>query len=316
MLKQVSLTMGLIIGLAVANVTTAQNSNYSPTYPAGMFKTEVPVTFSPCANDFGTCSINMDQVGIHGLVSVFYGAEGKYAVFSGRGDFTCSPAAFGISDPVENVKKACWIFAGFVGNVTAAGSPNTTTLTALPAGVRSCGVDFGECEVSGMWTGVYGVNDTYKNIAGSGNFECSPAGIGMADPMQGVQKTCYVKPVQFGSFTLNEVTPLLTTLVPGISVLYSLDVEVGATELWSTSWRNISNGQTIGHLPNLTSYSLGVSFRNCPGYSIYAYGHTSQGCNMGISLPEDQSRMTIDEAVTGRISFSVRDNVIYPSLSY
>ena len=317
MIKKYFLMVGVLTGLCASTSAVSQTSQYTPIFPSGTYEVSVPVSFTPCANDFQNCKILTDQVGMQNLVSVFYGARGKYVVSQGTGDFKCEPSTFGISDPLPMVKKTCWVFASFANNSDAitAGSPNTTIESSVPTGMRSCAVDFATCSQAGIWIGVYGANGVYKNIAGTGDFSCVPGTFGLDDPVPNVQKTCSVKRVPFDSFTLQEAAPLLSTLVPGVTYSYSLESEDGGNKLWGVGWNDLTSGNGVSNLPSLTPYSLVIHFGACPGYSIFAYGRKSIGCNMGLTLPETEARMEISASVTGAVSYTVTDTVIYPTLS-
>lgn len=286
----------------------AQASQYKPISPA-TFLSSVPGSFTPCATDFHTCKVTTT-----GIVSVFYGAKGKYVMSQGQGDFTCLPGTFGINDPVPNVQKTCWVFAGFAGapDTNPAGSPDTTLVNSVPAGMNSCAVDFGTCKVSGMWTGVYGTNGKYQNIAGTGDFTCLPGTFGIDDPVPYVKKTCYVAKVTFGSFTLTEASPTLSTLVPGIQYSYLLLADDG-TQRWSNNWP-VKAGQSISNLPSLTSYHLIVSVTPPAGYSV-DFG-TPCACPESVELPQSMNISAQKTALDETISYQVVNKVVQmPTIS-
>lgn len=69
---------------------------------------------------------------------------------------------------------------------------NTGLLTSVPPGLKACATDGKSCAATGNWTGVYGANDKYAKIAGSGKFTCLPKDLKVDDPAPKVAKTCYI----------------------------------------------------------------------------------------------------------------------------
>jgi len=69
---------------------------------------------------------------------------------------------------------------------------SSSSATAVPQGARNCATDGKKCLVAGNWTGVYGANNTFAKISGSGDFVCLPSTFKIADPVPGVLKTCWV----------------------------------------------------------------------------------------------------------------------------
>jgi hypothetical protein len=143
---------------------------------AGTAMRAVPPGFTACATDGGTCS-----VGAGNRVDVVYGEGLSFvSLWSRTGDFTCLPGNLGISDPSPGRVKTCYT--------------RPTSLSSLPPGYASCGVDGSRCSLGGALVDiVYGVGSSFTSVrARSGDFTCLPADLGVADPAPGRQKQCYV----------------------------------------------------------------------------------------------------------------------------
>ena len=141
----------------------------------------LPTNAASCAVDGKTCSRNGQWQGL-------YGANGKFALISGSGSFVCLPSTFGIADPVPGVQKTCYI-------TKAEATSGNSTVSSIDASFTACAVDGGNCAQNGQWTGYYGANNKFVQISGSTSFICLPNTFGIADPVPGVKKTCYVKAV-------------------------------------------------------------------------------------------------------------------------
>jgi alpha-L-rhamnosidase len=134
--------------------------------------TTPPLGATVCAVDYGTCTIAANKE-----ATVWYGAGNIWDVFTYRsGSFTCLPATFGVADPVPNVQKSCEL-----------------VYSTPPATATVCAVDYGTCTIPAkttatVWYGAGAVWDVFPNRSGS--FTCLPATFGVADPAQGVQKSC------------------------------------------------------------------------------------------------------------------------------
>jgi len=120
-----------------------------------------------------------------GEADVYYGANRSYFTAKKTGEFTCLPGPLGLSDPVPNVRKTCFV------------RPSARNVSATPptakAGYRACAHDTQECTIIGLWSGKYGANGRFVNISGTGSFKCMPAALSVADPAPNIRKTCFVK---------------------------------------------------------------------------------------------------------------------------
>ncbi len=74
----------------------------------------------------------------------------------------------------------------------AAKPTDPNIVTSIPQGARNCANDSGKCLVVGNWTGVYGANNAFAKISGSGDFICLPSTFKINDPAPGVAKSCWV----------------------------------------------------------------------------------------------------------------------------
>lgn len=195
-------------GLTLLGVVPTAHA-YGPGNPATY--NAVPPGFTFCANDNAVC-----RVPAGATVYVVWGADTRYATAVGQGDFTCLPKGWGrqgmprdlgVNDPASGVAKKCYIkteggsapaptpaptAAPAPASAPASAPAPAQAATGIPAGAAACVTDGGTCRRSGAWTGVYGVNGRFVNIAGSGDFVCLPDRLRVADPAPGVQKTCYV----------------------------------------------------------------------------------------------------------------------------
>jgi hypothetical protein len=274
--------------------------------------TSVPGFFSPCADDFETCQVSNPDFP---FVTVFYGARGNYVVAQGTGDFTCSPAAFGIPDPLQNVKKTCWIYSGFIdlksNNVVTSGSPSQAISSQVPA-MRGCAVDFKECLATGLWTGYYGANGKFVKIAGIGKFECAPASFGIDDPLQNVQKTCYVQEVYFGSVGLSDASGSIGTEVPGVTLNVSMLEMNTDTKIWGVHWVLKPGDRVINNVPSTGDFYFVPLLSNVPAdYTVNGQGQ---------SYPTDGSPVKIstnNQNITVNVSYSVNGKTINsPSVTF
>lgn len=264
------LLCSILFGLGVTSGSLAQSGRYLP-YPAYVqgIASQVPDGFIPCADDFQNCTVGRAATQTS-IITVYYGAIGKYIVSSGEGNFSCQPATFGISDPVPNVRKTCWVLASYLGSTSGnlAASPSRTPLATVPADMGECAKDFGQCNQAGLWVGVYGANGKYVSIAGSGPFTCLPGTFSISDPVENVQKTCSVRPVVFGSFTLR-VNPALN--VPGVTVNYGVIAGDGS-KVGIVAFP-VSPDGSVSYLSSITPLELIADFSNIPSnYCITLYG--------------------------------------------
>ena len=74
----------------------------------------------------------------------------------------------------------------------APASTGATPVTSIPQGAKACATDGKTCSATGNWTGVYGANNKFAKISGSGSFTCLPGTFKIDDPVPGVLKTCYI----------------------------------------------------------------------------------------------------------------------------
>jgi alpha-L-rhamnosidase len=132
-----------------------------------------PATATACAVDYGTCAIPANR-----QATVWYGAGTSWDVFPSRsGSFECLNTTFGVTDPASGVQKSCEI-----------------VYSTPPATATVCAVDYGTCTIPAkttetVWYGAGSVWDVFPSHA-AGSFTCLPATFGVADPVQGVQKSC------------------------------------------------------------------------------------------------------------------------------
>jgi hypothetical protein len=313
------LLCAILLGLGVTSGSLAQPGRYYP-YLANGIASQVPDGFIPCADDFQNCTVGRAATQTS-IITVYYGAMGKYIVSSGEGDFSCQPATFGISDPVPHVRKTCWILASYLGSTSGnlAASPSRTPSATVPADVRGCAVDFGQCNQAGLWVGVYGANGKYVSIAGSGPFTCLPGTFSISDPVENVQKTCSVGPVVFGSFTLR-VNPALN--VPGVTVNY--EVVAGDGSKVGIQAFPVSPGGSVSNLSSITPLALSAYFRNIPSnYCITLYGgKTCNLRNIGFGFP---TRIVVrsTDPINGTVGYSstppsegTDGNIAQPTLTF
>lgn len=294
----------LLVCLCLMALTIAPASAapaYSPLAVPESERHTPPANFIPCANDFQRCTLSAAAAKAVEVV-VFYGAQGTYATARGLGDFDCQPATFGVTDPVPNVRKACWIYAGYVGEpaVAAAASANTATQSTVPARMTACAQDFEQCNhlrASGMWVGVYGANNTYKAIAGRGPFNCLPSTFSIPDPLPNVQKTCYVQAVSVGTFRVTSAGGLPAGTTAGY-LMYSGN----GTHLWDVSFQ-VPSGGTVP-ISSLSPFALITSLWNIPAnYTITLGDQVYNKRTASYEFPA-QIHITTPAAFTGTVLYS------------
>ncbi len=289
----------LALALLGSTAALASSGYRQITLPAADLKS-VPDGFIPCGNDFQRCELH--STAGNAIVTVFYGANGTYIAARGQGAFDCAPATFRVNDPVPNVKKACWIFAGYTASGIAgvAGSSNSPTKASVPERMFACAVDFAQCNntsVSGFWVGVYGAGNTFKTIAGYGPFECIPGTFSIPDPVENTQKTCYVQAVQFGTFTVAESG----SLPAGVTKQYSV-ISGEGTKVWDVLYYALP-GTKIEHLPSNATFSVNVLLGNIPSdYRITVYGRTYDIRGIAIDIGALKIGRNVD--YTGTVSYS------------
>ena len=294
----------ILLSLGVTSGAVAQPGRYFPNSKAD----RVPDGFIPCADDFQNCTVGRaatptDTGGsIATIITVYYGAVGKYEVVRGQGNFSCQPATFGIPDPVQGVRKTCWVLASYLGSTSGnlAASPSRTPLATVPADMRECAKDFGQCNQAGLWIGVYGANGKYVSIAGSGPFTCLPGTFSISDPVENVQKTCSVRSVVFGSFTLR-VNPALN--VPGVTVNYA--VVAGDGSKVGIEAFPVSPDGSVSYLSSITPLELIADFSNIPSdYCITLYsGMKCKRPNIGFGFETPRIIVSHTNPITGTVGY-------------
>jgi len=128
---------------------------------------ELPVGYTRCADEGGTCSIT-------GTRTMAYGA-GHYAYHTASGATACSTASFG-TDPVPGVVKSCYLAPD--------GGPN---------GYTACAAENGECAFTGPRTVAYGAAGGFRYVLATNGIACTNGAFG-GDPITGVAKQCYLPP--------------------------------------------------------------------------------------------------------------------------
>ncbi len=143
----------------------------------------------PNQNEFPLCATEGKMCEVTGDWDGYYGGGSGYANIKGTGNFTCALANFHIVDPADGQAKQCYVSSA---EPSPAGS--TTKRTTLPDGFKACATDGKVCATAGPWTGWYGAGNpgTYVKISGPKDFVCLPNTFGIADPIPGTKKTCYI----------------------------------------------------------------------------------------------------------------------------
>ncbi|HEY7372203.1 MAG TPA: alpha-L-rhamnosidase, partial [Polyangia bacterium] len=129
---------------------------------------ELPVGFTRCAGENGTCAVATKGV-------VAFGA-GTYVYQVATSDTACTSMAFG-GDPASGVLKSCYIAPVGVG----------------PAGYTKCADENGTCAFTGTQLVAYGANGAFTNQLATNGVACNNTTFG-ADPIYGVVKACYLPP--------------------------------------------------------------------------------------------------------------------------
>jgi hypothetical protein len=138
--------------------------------------TPAPSTWTFCANEGGTCSLN-------GTMQVRYGANGSYVTKTFTGSAACNNGNFG--DPAPGYPKSC----SYMGSATASPTP-TPTPTPAPAPVTwtTCSGEGGTCSFSGTRQVRYGANGSYATKTFTASATCNNGSFG--DPAPGYVKSC------------------------------------------------------------------------------------------------------------------------------
>ena len=129
--------------------------------------TSLPGTWTQCAAEGATCSVN-------GTETVAFGAQGKYEYATETGAVTCGNTVFG--DPDVGVAKACY----------AEPAPTTTS-----GAWQQCATEGVTCSFSGTETVAFGAEGKYEYATETGSLTCSDTVFG--DPDYGVAKACYIE---------------------------------------------------------------------------------------------------------------------------
>ena len=145
--------------------TTPSAPTPSPTPTPTPTPVPGPGSWTVCAFEGGTCSVN-------GTLQIRYGTATAYYTKTATGSIGCSNAVFG--DPAPGVVKSCSYGAATV-------TPPVVTWT-------QCATENGTCAVTGTREVRYGADGNFASKIVSGLIECSNAIFG--DPKYGVAKAC------------------------------------------------------------------------------------------------------------------------------
>jgi len=137
--------------------------NPAPPTPAGA---DLPVGFTRCAAESGSCSFSGTRV-------VAYGA-GTYTYKTVTDSTACTNAAFN-GDPAANLVKSCYVAP--VGG---------------PSGYTQCAAENGTCSYSDNRNVAYGANGAFNYRVIAGGTACTNGVFG--DPLDGTAKACYLPP--------------------------------------------------------------------------------------------------------------------------
>jgi hypothetical protein len=133
------------------------------------------------------CAWEGERCRFGGVADVAYGASGRFAYRQGvRDGINCTNEVFG--DPVFGVRKACYT------KPVSGGQPDYTP----PAGYTFCAWEGERCRFGGVADVAYGANGRFAYRQGvRDGINCTNEVFG--DPVFGVRKACYTKPVSGGS---------------------------------------------------------------------------------------------------------------------
>lgn len=134
-----------------------------------------PEGFVYCAGESQSCNFS-------GTKDVVYGAAGRFYLQRANGQITCSNNVFG--EPNRGVVKRCYY-------------SQETSQGEGPAGYSLCAEEDQTCAVSETSNVAYGAQGAFNFRLTSSAITCSNAEFG--DPISGVGKRCYVKPVVQGT---------------------------------------------------------------------------------------------------------------------
>ena len=159
--------------LATSSNTTCNDTAFGdPDY--GAAKWCYVQTTAPASPGWQQCAAENQNCAYSGLMTVAYGAGGKYAFATlGSGGTACDNAVFG--DPAPNTVKACYLL----------GPPPSF------ASWTTCAAENGTCTFSGTHEVAFGENGNYHFGSYTGSAPCTDAAFG--DPAVGSVKACYVQ---------------------------------------------------------------------------------------------------------------------------
>jgi hypothetical protein len=122
-------------------------------------------TWTQCATESGACAVT-------GTQPIAYGANGAFWLGTSNGTTTCGNPVLGV-DPIYNVAKACYSYAG-----------------APPGFGTLCSAENATCSYAGQRTVAYGADGDYLYRTFTGGTACTNTAFG-ADPIPNVAKSCY-----------------------------------------------------------------------------------------------------------------------------
>jgi hypothetical protein len=132
-----------------------------------------PAGYTKCADEEGTCNINVRSY-------VIFGAQTSWTTPRDLSTPTaCNVATFG--DPIPFTRKSCYSKP----IATPPPPPNQP-----PSNARQCATEGGRCNFSGTYDVWYGNNSTWITRSYSGGVDCTTSNFGGTDPLPGVQKVC------------------------------------------------------------------------------------------------------------------------------
>ncbi|MDC0710555.1 alpha-L-rhamnosidase [Stigmatella sp. ncwal1] len=158
-----------LTGVAPGSYTFTASGVVAPApFTVSVLPHQLPVGYTVCAAEGGTCTPSGTQV-------LAYGA-GSYAYRLISGPTACTTASFGGTDPAYNLLKSCYL--------APAGGP---------AGFTACAAEKGTCSFSGMRQVAYGNNGAFRFRIANGSIACTNEAFG-TDPLPNVAKSCYLAP--------------------------------------------------------------------------------------------------------------------------
>lgn len=104
----------------------------------------VPPGVQRCADDFGICTLPSNWTG----GNLYYGASGKFVeipVGPTTKPFVCHTKTFGITDPVPEAKKSCYLLEGTAPVQATPVEPAFPIVERVPQRTQNCAEDSGNC---------------------------------------------------------------------------------------------------------------------------------------------------------------------------